>query len=697
MRARAAAIACCAFAMLRASHALAADPDPAPAPAPAPAASEVTVRAARPARDALDIGVTAAQARAMSGTQNDPVKVVENLPGIARPSFGAGGQLIVWGAAPGDTRTYVDGVEIPALFHGSAIRSTLSGDLVRSITLTPGAYGAEYGRSLGGLVRVETADMPRSGIHGFVAADTLDGSGLISAAPSDRVRVGLAGRYGWLDSVVKGVDARDVGDYFAIPRYRDFQAKAQIALRDGESLDAVVLGSRDELSRAIPDVDPARARVEKTSNAFDRFYLRYRRVLDDGASVDVVPYVGRDTSTLDARFGDNPARLDVSTWRWGVRAVHRQRASSSVRIALGVDVDGSNGKITRDGSLTIPPREGDVTVFGQPPGGDVTTDTWRTTIVDVAPYASVDVTLGALTLTPGVRIDGMLLEASRQTPRVGSTPSIGLSHLEGALEPRASARWRVTPELAILGGAGVYHQPPNPADMSAVFGSPGLDPESAEHATLGTSLRVTQTLSVETVGFYKWMGDLAVRDPSPTPALAHTLLQNGVGRSYGAQVLLRQQPWNGFFGWIAYTISRSERRDAPDAAWRRFDYDQPHVLTIVGTKELGPWSVGLRFRYATGLPRTPLTGALYDVKDDAYQPMFGAQNSIRLPAFYQLDLRLDRSFELGESSRVLVYLEVLNVTAHANREEIVYNTDFKRRGFVTGLPTLAVLGARLEL
>jgi hypothetical protein len=148
---------------------------------------------------------------------------------------------------------------------------------------------------------------------------------------------------------------------------------------------------------------------------------------------------------------------------------------------------------------------------------------------------------------------------------------------------------------------------------------------------------------------------------------------------------------------VAYTISRSERRDAPDGAFRLFDNDQPHVFTVVANKTMGPWSIGLRFRFASGLPRTPVARALYDLKDDVYQPIFGAQNSIRLPAFWQLDLRLDRSFTFGDSTRLLVYLEGLNVTAHANQEEIVYNTDFKRRGYVTGLPAIAVLGARLEL
>jgi hypothetical protein len=144
-------------------------------------------------------------------------------------------------------------------------------------------------------------------------------------------------------------------------------------------------------------------------------------------------------------------------------------------------------------------------------------------------------------------------------------------------------------------------------------------------------------------------------------------------------------------------MSRSERRDTPAAGWRLFDYDQPHVLTIVASKELGAWTAGVRLRFARGLPRTPVVGAFYDAKDDLYQPAFGAQNSIRLPDFWQIDARVDRSFPLGGGSRLLVFVEGLNVTNRANGEEYTYDVDYTRRGVVTGLPVVAVLGARVDL
>jgi TonB family protein len=667
-------------------------PTPAPVPAPRPA-EEVIVRAPRKRPEVVSTQVSSEEARRVAGTQGDTLKVVQNLPGLARPAFGSG-QLVVWGSAPEDTRVYVDGVEIPALFHGSALRSTMNADLVKSVELVPGAFGAEYGRSLGGLVRVESRELPATGVHGYAGADTLDASAMVSGA-SGRLRAGAAGRVSYLDDVMRAASAPDVGDYFPIPKYRDYQAKASLALRDKESVDAVLLGSDDELRRAIPSTDPARVRSQTTSLTFQRLYLRYARTLEGGGRVDVTPFVGFDRSDVESQFGDNPAKLDIRSWRYGVRAAERLRLGDGIALTVGADVAGSASAVSRAGSLNIPAREGDITVFGQPPGDDYASDDWTANIVDVGPYLTADLTLGPVTVTPGVRVDGFLIETSRLTPRVGETPAIGLTHMDGVFEPRLAARWRAHPRFVVIGSIGQYAQSPAPEDLSAVFGTPRLGLSKATHATLGEALSIARGLSLEVTAFGKQLSDLVVRSRLTTPKLAQALVQDGEGRVYGVQMLLRQELAAGFFGWAAYTISRSERRYVGDNAWRLFDYDQPHVLTIVLSKEQGPWTFGARFRYARGLPRTPVIGSFYDARGDQYQPIFGDQNSIRLPDFFQLDLRIDRSFTLGDT-RLIIYLEGQNVTFRQNKEEFIYSDDYSRRGTISGLPTLAVLGARVE-
>jgi hypothetical protein len=92
-----------------------------------------------------------------------------------------------------------------------------------------------------------------------------------------------------------------------------------------------------------------------------------------------------------------------------------------------------------------------------------------------------------------------------------------------------------------------------------------------------------------------------------------------------------------------------------------------------------------------------VVGAFYDTKNDAYNPLFGEQNSIRLPDFWQLDLRVDRSFAAGDNARVLLYVEGLNVLNRTNAEEYVYNVDYTRRGAIAGLPAIVVAGGRVDL
>ena len=88
-------------------------------------------------------------------------------------------------------------------------------------------------------------------------------------------------------------------------------------------------------------------------------------------------------------------------------------------------------------------------------------------------------------------------------------------------------------------------------------------------------------------------------------------------------------------------------------------------------------------------------GSYYDVINDQYAPIFGAQNTIRIPSFYQLDARLEKSF-VYRRVKVNAFLDVQNVTNRSNPEEIIYNYDFSRRAYITGFPILTIVGARVE-
>jgi hypothetical protein len=363
---------------------------------------------------------------------------------------------------------------------------------------------------------------------------------------------------------------------------------------------------------------------------------------------------------------------------------------------VGLDADLTSSHVRRTGSLGAPQREGDVYVFGQAPSGQLDADQWSTVVASVAPYAEADIAPleGRLHILPGVRFEPYITTTSRLVPQVGDVPSVGYAHQSTVVEPRISVRYEVTPRIAAKVAFGVYHQPPSGEDLSAVFGTPKLDLSEAKHYVAGGAFKLTQSLDAEATAFLSESEALATRSTAPTPLLANALVQEGVGRSFGTQFMLRQQQIGRFFGWISYTIMRSERRDHPGSAWRLFDYDQSHVFTALGSYDLGlGFEVGVRFRYATGFPRTPVVRSFYDAQTDASQPLFGPQNSIRVPPFVAADVRISKHLKIGKTDGE-IYLDVQNVTNHANPEEIVYDPTYSQRGYITGLPILPVIGAR---
>ena len=657
---------------------------------------ELVVTAPRIKKQVISTVVQAEQATRIPGTQGDVLKVVENLPGVARAAAGSGA-LVVWGSAPTDTRVYVEGVRVPRLYHDGGYRSIVSSDFVRSVELIPGGYGPLYGRGLGGLVTVALRPLDEPGIHGSVAADTIDSSASVRAQVSDKVHVAVAARKSYLDTVLSAVTSENVGLYVPLPRYWDGQARAVYDLGKHETIEVGGLVSSDRTTRNNPNADPSLTTSSTSGTDFNRVYARYEKHTGDGAVIVVTPSVGTDSTSLVNTYGSTVTELTNASVVYGLRAGWQGPIEKFLRGSVGVDAEMQVSSLHRAGSIGAPPREGDIYVFGQPPPTQINYDDWKTVIASVAPYAEGDFALfdDTLHVVPGVRFEPFLTSTNKLTPPPSGSPNIGVTHQEAVIEPRLSVRYAFTPRITGKAAVGIYHQAPQPEDLSSVFGTPTLALSTAQHYLAGGTFQLTETLSIEMTGFLAELQNLATRSESDSPLVAHALEQQGIGRSYGTQFLLRQQKLGRFFGWISYSILRSERRDAPDLAWRLFDYDQSHVFTAVGSYDLGHgFEVGLRFRFATGYPRTPVVGAYYSAVTDTYEPVFGPHNSTRIPPFVSLDARFAKRFKLGSKTELEVYLDVQNVTNHSNPEEIVYNPTYTQRGYITGFPILPVAGAR---
>lgn len=635
--------------------------------------------------------VSARVARAVPGG-GDAAKVVQSLPAVARPPAGSS-DIVVWGAAPQDTRVFVDGVPVMSLYHIGGYRAAIGNDLIGDIHLTPAAFGPDRGRAIGGVIDIGLAD-PSSVPDWRAQADVLD-AGLAGKLALGPVTIAAAGRQSWLDHAIDAVaDRKDLAPNAPIPRWSDAQLLARAPLRPDLVLTGWVLGALDALDRTLASDDPATQVDEQRVQRSFRAQVTLRHDTARGFDSATL-WFGRDRSAYDLQVGLIPASASTIAWVGGARGVQQQRLADAATVTYGLDLDGESATLRRLGSLTIPVREGDPYIFGQPPGDDVAADRWHASTIDAAGHAALDLRLGRFTATLGGRVDTWLLSASRLTPRVGLAPGLGAQQIRVTEDPRGSLQYHPTADATLRVDAGRYHQARSAADTSAVFGTPDLGVEQAWHVTAGGAWR-RAAFALEVALYARWLEDLVARDLAVTPMLAAALTQGGTGRVLGAQVTARVVDWRGVTGWLSYTLSRATRRDAASQPERLFDHDQTHGLVAVAGWEHGPWTAGGRVRLSTGEPRTEVVGAFFDSRSGRYQPIRGAHNGTRLPAFFAADVRGERRFALSQHLRGAVYLELQNLTGRANPEELIYSGDFAQRGYLTSLPLLAIGGVRLE-
>jgi TonB family protein len=658
---------------------------------------EIVVVAPPLRREAATTKVAADQAARVPGSSGDVVRVVESLPGVGRSTAGSG-QLVVWGSAPRDTRIYVDGVPIPRLYHEGGLRSVVHPLLVSSLELSPGGHGAAWGRGLGGLVRIDTRTPEGKRTTGRLAADLLDASTVVSVPIGEKVHLAAAARFGYVKYWTDALVPPQTRALVPIPIYGDGQLRLAWRPSTPDRVEFVALTSHDRFVRTVAAPDPSLSITDSRSLDFQRLYAKWTRDKGDGHQLVVTPFFGYSRERLAAGFGELETSLGTDTFMGGVRMASNHRVARWLRVEVGVDAEIERAGINRRGALALPAREGDVRVFGQPPPESIAADDWTVTQVGLAPYVEAEFTLAQdrLRIIPGLRIDPQARSVSRRNPPAANTPSVGLFAQDLAVEPRLAVIGQPVSRLTMRAAVGMYRQNPAPEDLSAAFGNPRLPNGRAVHAVGGGAIELTKTLSLDLVGFFTHSWRLAMRSADEAPLPAELLEATGKGRAYGLQVMLRQAEWKGLFGWVAYTFMRSERRDRPSSIWRLSDFDQTHVLTVVGGYQLPlGFELGGRFRLASGFPRTPVVDAWFDATRNLFQPMFGAHNDIRLPLFIQLDLRLGKRFEF-ETSKLEIYLEVLNVWNRRNTEEYVYSSDYSQRGGLRGFPVFPALGVQWD-
>ncbi|MCX5746219.1 MAG: TonB-dependent receptor [Proteobacteria bacterium] len=566
------------------------------------------------------ITLRGAEIKQIPGTFGDPFRVVQALPGVASVvsllPF-----PVVRGASPSSTGFLLDGARVPLLYHLLSGPSVIHPDFVDEIQFYPGGAPVIYGGYTGGIVDGRTARARRDEHLLDFDANLLQLGGLVrEPIPRTGITATVAGRYGYPGAILSLATNQVSLSYW------DYQLRLDGGTaRDGWTLFAY--GARDELDTVAATADPMDQNPPLEPSlilGFHRLDARLHRTFGTLLAT-ARAVVGRDaTFSQGTDFSVLSAEPSVEL-RW--------KAAPTLTVVGGVTGsvrDISQGTAAVSGANPFSMITGDLTTFYA--ASALTEVLWRPT--------------PKWLVRPGVRADVYNDRATTKRavdPRLTVRYELGRRDLADVPpDSDDSAVW-------LKGSVGLYHQPPR-----FVLPLPGLDIMPLKYgllrsyqSTLGVEVPLAERFQLSTEAYFNYMDptifDLSVNDASvvndanttliPTTVVTGTdgqqfidrLTRPQLGRSYGLEILLRRVAKTGVFGWVSYTLSRSERERA--GAWVPYDFDRSHLVNVVAGLPLRRnWDLGLRLQYQSGKPETTTAG----------------YNTARTAGYLRFDLRVDK-------------------------------------------------------
>ena len=620
----------------------------------------------------------------MPGSLNDPIRAVQNLPGLERAPF-LGGQLLVRGSPPQDTGTYLDGHRIPQLFHFLGGPSVINEQLLDRIDFYPGGYGAPYGRNLTGAIDVATRKGDQHALHGEADLGMYEVLGFLEGPVTKGTEFAVAARRSdldtWLPTVERHLASPDTGITTFLPVYWDYQARIDHKLGDRDDLGLLLFGSDDKLTVAQSG---GRRSLPISANlhiGFHRLVAEYKHSWSDDLTLSVSPALGWTKQSFDSvapgqgPFGQ-PQTADITVLTGEVRSALTWRARDWLTLRTGTDIEFDRATYSADLQSSLQIRN-----LGLPITQTLTFSRVQP-VQQWGEFFEAPMSFGRLSLTPGLRADQYhWRENSRWS-----------------LDPRLWARYALDETQSLKAYTGLYHQPPTGQQIDQDLGNPRLGLEWAVQFGLGWEKKFSDVWSVSTEVFYNRRGSIIVFvDPvlnADGSVYNPRLLNNGIGRSYGLEILIRREITAELYGWLAYTLSKSEILNNPGDQWRAFQFDQTHILNIIlGWKPRPQWAFTTRLRLVSGNPYAPVDFSTFDADSGSFAATRGEVGDAREPLFFQLDVRAEHTW-VWDWWKLSLYLDVQNVTNHTNEEFHVYDYRFREQGSIQGIPILPIFGLK---
>ncbi len=614
--------------------------------------------------------------REVAGSGGDPIRGLQAMPGVAVTND-SNASPAVRGTAPGDNLYYVDSLPVGYLFHFGGIFSILNADLVDDFNFYPSAFGPEFGDVLGAVIDVRLRDPRTDRLGAKVNINFYESDFLLEGPLSANQSLYFAARRSYYDLLLPKTGTLNKDEkieYRSFPRFYDYQGKHLWRPDENNSFRLQFTGASDKSELSIPTDstialhDPALAGTASNDVRFDSLGWLWDHRLSPQSNnkfslgtlnTSISQRVG-SAGTILAKFNDLLFRNDFSTQLRPDHLLSLGGNYTHTIVDYNLDVrDPRCTEFNPDCDSTSAERVQSKDRLRRNDVGLYIKDRWR--IVE------------PLTLVIGARAQYE-------------------NYLDETFtEPRLGVEWQAAPRTLLAAGWGKYHQFPDGSQVIDQFGNPNLSNLRGRHAVLGVKQTYDQGWSLSSDFYYKTLEDLVVSDD------VFQYLNTGEGQAYGLELLLKKDLTQRFSGWIATSLSRSERTNNVTGETFRSNYDQPVIVNLVASYKINKdWTFGAKWRYNSGSPYTPIVGSvLRPGTTDQYLPVYGQINAERLPGYHRLDLRLGRDYRFN-TWKLNTYVELINAYNNKNIGDYRYNNDYTAREPVYQLPLIFSFGLQGE-
>jgi outer membrane receptor for ferrienterochelin and colicin len=602
--------------------------------------------------------LTPEEIKSSPGSGEDIFRIIHSLPGVTTGSL-ANSNVIVRGGAPDENLALLDNIEIYSPLHfgrldaSTGTISIINPDLLESVEFSSGGFPAEFGGKLSSLFELKIKEGNTSSFNTDLNLN-MAGFGIYADGPlTDKSTLIFSARRGIFDLITKMMGKE------VMPTFWDAAGKINYNLGNSNKISFVGFFYKDNVERDKYEQD--------SHNKVGREYEHLKFDVYGSA-------FGINWSYLFSNNGYSLTTASIISNGWntlaGTNAVQNLNGEDLVEQEISIKNETFyklNNFVEIKGGLFLKSINSDHYVW-------LDADTTNTGHIFKADtinyYPPVSFKYGGffqftfhpfnrLNFTAGLRYDYFDLSE------------------EKIFSPRFSASCRLTDKIILNAAYSKLSQDPAAYQMELDEQNKNLKSAKADQFVLGVDNFLREDIKLGIEGYYKRLSNIFVDSDS-----SKIITNNGSGNITGVEVYLQKKMFDNLVGSFSYTYSVSRRKDNDYSPEYDFEYDRTHSFNLIASYKISEsWQLGIKYTYCTGTPYTQVTGIT--LKNGNHYLIEGEKNSERLPAYHELDLRIDKKF-FFDNWTLNIYLDIWNL--YNQKNIIEYVNEIKSDGTIYRRP-----------